>query len=255
MKLTIGMASYNNHSEVWFTVQALRMYQDLTDTELLIIDNFGDQNLDNWVNSWCGGLVRYIRHNGPPCPSNAKNRIFAEAKGDWVISIDSHVLLAPGVVARFKEWTDNNPDCMDLLHGPLLYDDIRTTADAMNDQWGSDGLWGTWRTKTVDKDAEPYEIPMHGMGLFACRKDAWLNFNPSFRGFGGEEGYIHTKYRQAGRKILLLPFMQWNHYFRPQGKGAPYAVNREDRIRNYQIGFDELGIDKTEILKHFNLQK
>ena len=41
MKLTIGMPSYDNYQEVWFTVQALRMYQDLEDCEILVIDNYG----------------------------------------------------------------------------------------------------------------------------------------------------------------------------------------------------------------------
>ena len=38
--LTIGMATYKDFDGVFFTIQALRMYQDLTDTELLVIDNF-----------------------------------------------------------------------------------------------------------------------------------------------------------------------------------------------------------------------
>ena len=33
--LTIGMATYNDFDGVYFTLQALRLYQDLTDTELL----------------------------------------------------------------------------------------------------------------------------------------------------------------------------------------------------------------------------
>jgi hypothetical protein len=39
--LTIGMATYNDFDGVYFTIQALRLYQDLADTELLVVDNFG----------------------------------------------------------------------------------------------------------------------------------------------------------------------------------------------------------------------
>ena len=42
-----------------------------------------------------------------------------------------------------------------------------------------------------DSNGEPFEIPMQGLGMFSCRKEAWLGFNPLFNGFGGEEGYIH----------------------------------------------------------------
>ena len=82
---------------------------------------------------------------------------------------------------------------------------------------------------------------MQGMGLFACRKDAWPGFNPLFRGFGAEEGYIHEKVRQGGGRTLCLPFLRWMHRFnRPLG--APYPNIWEDRIRNYYIGWRELGL-------------
>ena len=36
--LTIGMATYDDFDGVYFTLQALRLYQDLLDTELLVVD-------------------------------------------------------------------------------------------------------------------------------------------------------------------------------------------------------------------------
>ncbi len=35
--LTIGMPTYNDFDGVYFTVQALRLYQDLDDTALLVV--------------------------------------------------------------------------------------------------------------------------------------------------------------------------------------------------------------------------
>jgi hypothetical protein len=91
---------------------------------------------------------------------------------------------------------------------------------------------------------------MQGMGLFACRKDAWLGFNPRFVGFASEEGYIHEKYRQQGRRTLCLPFLRWIHRFaRPNG--VPYTNRYEDRLRNYIIGFRELGWNDEPITRHF----
>jgi hypothetical protein len=91
---------------------------------------------------------------------------------------------------------------------------------------------------------------MQGLGLFACRRDAWLGFNPEFRGFGGEEGYIHEKFRKAGRRVLCLPFLRWVHRFgRPLG--VPYRNKWEDRIRNYVIGFGELGVPTDDLEAHF----
>jgi len=91
---------------------------------------------------------------------------------------------------------------------------------------------------------------MQGLGAFSCLKSAWLGFHPQFRGFGGEEGYIHESFRQAGRKTLCLPWLRWMHRFgRPFG--PRYLVTQEDRLRNYVIGHDELGLDLAPILHHF----
>jgi hypothetical protein len=71
---------------------------------------------------------------------------------------------------------------------------------------------------------------MQGLGVFSCRKAAWLGFNPAFRGFGGEEGYIHEKFRQAGARTLCLPFLRWGHRFgRPAG--VPYPVLLNDKVK------------------------
>jgi glycosyltransferase involved in cell wall biosynthesis len=255
IKLTIGMASYNNYAEVWFTVQALRLYQDLTNTEILVIDNFGEnESMKNFVTSWAQPQARYIQWTEANGTAIAKNKVFEHANGEWVICIDSHVLLAEGALKRFRAWADAHPNCKDLLHGPLLYDDLRSKADAFNDEWRGQ-MWGTWRgmEQHLKDETIPYEIPMMGMGLFGCRRDAWLGFNPDFRGFGGEEGYIHTKFKQAGNKVLCLPWLKWNHHFRDgSGKGAPpFTPLLRDKIRNYVIGFRELGLDLRPIFDHF----
>jgi glycosyltransferase involved in cell wall biosynthesis len=254
MKLTIGMASYNNYLEVWFTIQALRMYQDLTDVELLILDNYGCDRIKNFIVGWAGDKVKYVRWTERQGTAAAKNRLFIEASGEWVFCIDSHVMLVPGAVAKLKEWLKENPNCTDLLQGPILWNDLKCGADSFKDVW-SGGMWGQWENLHHDRTLPPYEIPMMGMGLFGCRKDAWLGFNPAFKGFGGEEGYIHEKYRKAGRKTLCLPWLQWLHFFKdtmPDLVG--YVPSHADKMHNYIVGFQELGLDLTPVYEHFKIQ-
>ena len=60
-----------------------------------------------------------------------------------------------------------------------------------------------------------------------------------FKGFGGEEGYIHEKFRRSGGKCICLPQLGWNHRFnRPAG--VPYPNILEERIWNYFIGWLEI---------------
>lgn len=101
-----------------------------------------------------------------------------------------------------------------------------------------------------DATSEPFEVFAQGCGLFFVRKNAWLGFNKHMRGFGGEECYIHEKYRQAGRKTMCLPFLKWVHrFYRPEP--VNYTVNDRDRVRNYLLGFTELGLDFSPLKEHF----
>lgn len=99
-------------------------------------------------------------------------------------------------------------------------------------------------------DDEPFPITGQGLGVFSCRKDAWLGFNKDARGFGGEELYIHEKFRQEGHEAYLLPFLKWLHRFgRPEG--VKYSLTRYGKVRNYVLEFNELGRSLDPIREHF----
>jgi len=98
--------------------------------------------------------------------------------------------------------------------------------------------------------AKWFEIPAQGMGLFACRKSSFLGFNPSFTGFGGEEWYIHEKFRKAGRKVWCVSGMLWSHRFARPG-GVQYPITLWQKYRNYELGHAELGLDPTRLREHF----
>jgi hypothetical protein len=105
-------------------------------------------------------------------------------------------------------------------------------------------MFGTWAVdpRGKDPDGEPFDIPQHGLGMFAARRESWLRFPENLVGFSGGEGYIHEKYRRAGRRNLCLPFARWIHKFqRPHG--IPHRPRRADKIRNHIRGWMELGVD------------
>ena len=181
----------------------------------------------------------------------AQNRVFAEARGEAVLCCDSHVLFVPGAIARLKAYYREHPESRDLLQGPMLSDDLQTVLTHFDPVW-QDEIWGTWGSdpRGLDPEGEPFDIPMQGLGVFSCRKEAWPGFHPAFRGFGGEEGYIHEKFRQRGGRTLCLPWLRWAHRFgRP--RGVPYPVLLHDKVKNYIVGFTELGLDLTPVKEHF----
>jgi hypothetical protein len=247
-ELTVGMATYNDYDGVYFTLEALRLYQDLANTELLVIDNYGCDATRDLVRNVKGTYHRVTDVVGTSAP---RDLVFRLAAGNAVLCCDCHVMFVPGAIARLKQYYRDHPDTDDLLQGPLLYDDAKSIATHFDPQWRQ-MMWGTWGTdpRGEDVEGEPFEIPMQGLGVFSCRKSAWLGFNSGFRGFGGEEGYIHEKFRQAGRKCWCLPSLRWMHRFYPPGK-VTYTVVLQDRIVNYLLGHLELGLHIEPVLTHF----
>jgi glycosyltransferase involved in cell wall biosynthesis len=252
--LTIGMATCDDYDGCYFTIQAIRLYHPeiLDDVELLIVDNNSSlpcaealKDLENSVPNF-----RYIPHRSRQGTA-VRDLVFRHAAGEWVLCVDSHVYFASGALARLVDYCRGRPDSIDLLQGPLLGDDLRPMATHFEPVW-SHAMYGIWALDDRGEDAAsaPFEIPMQGLGAFACRRAAWPGFNPRLAGFGGEEGYIHEKIRRAGGRNMCLPFLRWMHRFeRP--RGVSYPATYDDRIRNYLLIYDELGLDPQPVIDHF----
>jgi glycosyltransferase involved in cell wall biosynthesis len=219
------------------------MYHDLKDAEILIVDNFGSKTLEAWVRNNGKDKVRYVCENKIQGVSHAKNKVFEHAKGEFVLCMDSHILVKPGALDAEIEG-DN------FYGGPLMYSSCSKYSLNWEPVWRKQ-MWGIWSPAVTELPKEPVEVWGMGAGFFACRRSSWLGFNPEFRGFGGESGYIQEKYRKAGRKVFCHPKMVWMHLFHCEGSKIPYPLKLQDRIRNYLLGFRELGLDTAPILKEF----
>lgn len=309
-RLTIGMATYDDFHGVYFTIQALRLYHDLTDVELLVVDTGSGK-----VSEMLQGLLanaqpgnagaRYVHAPESAGTQPSRDRLFREARGEAVMSLDCHVLLAPGAVEKLLAWYDAHPDSRDLLTGPMLMDNLRSMATIYQDFWrgGNWGIWGlAWEApdgtrysvqdeggkavfvrlgmgrelidlgfrlpfanherhlserghKLLGLDpADEFEIPGMGVGLFTCRREAWLGFHPLATEFGADELYIHEKFRQAGHQCLSLGFLKWVHRFgRPEG--PQYPRSNYAKARNYVLEFNELGRPLDDVYRHLVLEE
>lgn len=252
--MTIGMATYDDYDGVYFSLQAIRLYHPeiLDEVEFVIIDNHPDgpcaaalKDLERHVPN-----LRYIPA-GDMTGTAMKYRVISEADGEFVLSMDCHVLFAPGSLRKLIDYFRSVPSSIDLIQGPLVYDDLARISTHWSEDWWN-GMFGKWDHDPAgeDIDGPPFDILFQGLGVFACRREAWRGFNPAFRGFGGEEGYVHERFRQGGGRTLCLPSLRWVHRFgRPMG--IPYPNKWDDRIRNYLIGFEEIGWDTSQMQDHF----
>ena len=255
LTLTIGMATHDDFDGAYFTVQAIRLFHPevAEQTEILVVDNdprgIAAEPLKRLESHIPG--YRYVPFERWKATA-VKDVVFREAAGTFVLCIDSHVLLAPGSLRKLLDYIDAHPDTSDLLQGPARHDNLRELMSHMEPVW-RDAMFGTWAhdQRADDRGRRAFEIPMQGTGLFCCRRAAWPGFNARFVGFGGEEGYLHEKFRRRGDRTLCLPFLRWLHRFeRP--RGATYRNAMEDRVRNYVIGFSELGLDLQPVHSHFS---
>lgn len=253
-RLTIGMCTFDDFDGVYFSLQAIRLYHPevLDRVNFLVIDNNPTGAHSSHVRTLCEQVPDcYYFPYRSHVSTSVRDLLFRISTSDFVLSMDCHVLFPPGVLARLLDYMDANPDTDDLLQGPLVYDDCTSVASHFEPVW-SRGMWGRWGNdpRAKEPDAEPFEILMQGLGVFACRREAWPGFNRKFGCFGGEEGYIHERVRRAGGRALCLPFFRWLHRFGRPG-GVPYPLPHRERFRNYLLIAHELGLDPGPAVDHF----
>lgn len=307
MKLSIGMAHFEDFHGAVFSIQSIRMTETFhtRDIEIIVIDNSPNTEHGKSLNRFCQGVgVKYIPFEDSTGTTQTRQAIFDNATGDAVMCMDCHVLLFNDGLERLMDFYENNPETKDLYTGPLYLDNLKQQSTHFDLLWRRE-MWGVWgytrecneckykfsyqpardfdnldhdvflsmettqrdigkvcpqcsnnlefskdNKMKLSLDTEPFQIPAQGLGMFTCMKHAWLGFNPYFRHFGGEEGYIHHKFEQAGHKTMCLPFLGWWHRFsRPDG--VKYPVSANSKILNYMHGYYELGLPLEDVREHF----
>lgn len=246
-KLTIGMCTYDDFDGVYFTIQSLRLYHSVVqnkEIEFIVVDNNPNSPQGRSTASFIKTIPesKYIPYTDK-ISTSTRNQIFSHAAGKYTLCLDCHVLLYPNSINALLAYYENNQNCLDIVHGPIIQDSFKGVGFShFKPVWGMwmYGQWGSDKEKLLS--GQPFEIPMQGLGLFSCETKNWRGFSELFKGFGGEEGYIHEKFRQHGGKAICIPQLKWLHRFgRPNG--VPYPNKTEDRVWNYFVGWLELTKD------------
>lgn len=283
---SVGMAVFRDFDGVYFTTQSLLAHHGHLVGQIVVVDNDPNPRIEKYCRTIGAKYVPFPEPKGTAAP---RQEIFRHATHDRVLVVDSHVLLEPGALDALDvavqdddlyhgpliyDWGKTCATHMDdVWRGEMwgIWGHARTRADTAPFSWvGTKAI--TLATGEVDPTVKPeypdylgsldaqgyhlptekFEIPAHGMGLWACRRDSWLGFNPAFREFGGEEWYIHEKYRKAGRKVWCIPGVKWRHRFSDlTGVTIPYPLSRIAKVRNYCIGHAELGLPLDRIKAEF----
>ena len=252
-RITVGFATYDDPLAIP-TLQSLRLHSPSVQDRIdyVVINNHPVGKLSDTLKKRTLAFPRsrYIEFTDWT-GTWAKYEVFKHAQTELTLVVDAHVLLPANALEQLLDFYDRMGPTKDLYQGPLVLDDLRTVQTHFQPQWRGQmyGIWG-YDARGQKVDMPPFEIPMQGMGLLSCWTDAFPGTNPLFRGFGGEEWYIQEKFRQQGGKCWCLPFLRWWHSF-GHPDGMKYPITTDQKIRNYFIGFMELGQDLEPIINHF----
>jgi hypothetical protein len=130
-KLTIGIATYNDYDGLYFTIMSAKLYHPFVQTdqvEFVVIDN----NPDGPAGEASEALVTKVGGTYVPMrdktSTTVKWLIPEYAQGEYILIVDSHVLLYPGSIDALMNYFEQCDDCKDLVQGPLLYDDLKTVS-------------------------------------------------------------------------------------------------------------------------------
>ena len=249
-RLCVGMATFDDFDGVYFTIQSMRMLhaEVLGELSFLILDNDPAGAAAAALRRLAQAIpdVAYLPFGGYRSTA-VRDLLFREADAEIVLCVDSHVLVRAGGLRALLDYFDAHPDSRDIVQGPLLADRLDDVGVGTHfaPTWGS-GMYGQWATdeRVRDPTGRPFEIAMQGLGLFACRRASWPGINPRFRGFGGEEGYLHEKFRQNGGRAISLPALAWCHRFQAAcGHPVRPIVAAADSQLPHRLGRDRLGDD------------
>lgn len=245
--LTVGMAVHEDFPGVAYTITNILLTQSkaLPYIEFVVVDNsprsvhtedtriFVEQKIPK------GHYCAFAPYTG----TCVKNQVIAAAETEYVLCLDSHVLLYPGALEKLVGFLRQiGGDCNDMFQGPLINEMGGLHATHMNPAFrgGNIGTWGSFHGDRILK--EIYEVPLHGMGLFMTRRDTWPGYHNAMHHFANEEGYIHEKFRLLGRKCWGLPFLKWWHLFRKSSRSANYVISNEHKFRNMLIAWSEINM-------------
>ncbi len=147
--LTVGMATFEDYDGVYFTIQSLKLHHDVSDVELIVVDNSPNtehgKHVKNLVENHSSVFhtSKYIPFEESTGTTQTRERVFRESSGFGVVCMDCHVLLVPNALHHLKQFYIDNPDSKDIITGPLLHDSATQVSTHFDLKFRSE-MYGVW---------------------------------------------------------------------------------------------------------------
>jgi len=252
--LSIVICTYNRPNFLQFCLESIELQLDIT-TEIIVVDNFGDIKIQEMVNFFQYKEInmQYIFEIEKGL-SNARNRGYLEAKGDWVLYLDDDIIAFQNLLERVKEIIQLNIfDCV----GGMYY----ARHKKGKPKWVSED-YGTNKLFSINLSECPHYIP-HGCVVlyrraFLMKLNGFSNqFGMKGKKFGyAEETELQYRLAGIGGKIGFDPEMKVDHFIHEDrltpinmiklnyalGKGHRFDCNLTDMVRFKLLVFSFIGL-------------
>jgi len=116
-------------------------------------------------------------------------------------------------------------------------------------EWRGD-FFGVWHTDPELPKIKIKEIEGHGSAYTLMKREYYPYFSKHFKGFAGEELYIHQKVRNNGGKCYVHLDLGWIHRFY-RSKPITYALTLNDKFHNYLVASYEMGWSVKQVCDYF----
>lgn len=166
VELTVGFAVADDYDGIYFTLQALQSYhaEALSVCELIVVDNKPGRSskairklVEEDLAPACHS-VRYIAMGDVQGTSPARQRIIDEATAPAFLVGDSHILLPQvGSLMQVIEYWRDHPNSLDLITGPVLWDNRQSVYTHYEDIWNY-RMWGVWGEAWVAPDGRHVSV-------------------------------------------------------------------------------------------------
>jgi len=240
--VSIVIPTLNEGKNLRKTIQSL---QETTrcDYEIIIVDNGSTDGCSDFIMTEINDPRIRLFKTDRLGPAKARNFGAGEARGDFIIFADAHVLFPDGWISPLIKCLDT-PDS--AIGAPALGVWGNGTAKGYGFRWRNAYLDIEWLSQ---KMADAYPVPMVGSGCMAVKKDSFDEiggFDSGMVNYGCEDAEICIRTWLLGYKIFIVPQIEVSHYFRAK---HPYEVRWCDVIHNALrtaiSHFDEDRLDKV----------
>ena len=220
--LSIVIPVRGKENELWFTLQGLLNAGLEAGIEVLVVDNEPSKDVRDVCELFGRPGLRYLEAGTVKGVNYPRSFGASVARGQWLLMLDSHVLMKPGSFALLRERIRSGVyPAKSLIHfgvsfgSPEIWGAYRLTLES--------NFWGTWHHLVDTNEQDPYPIGATGNWALLTRLSDWVSiggFNDAFRGYGGDEIYLQLKYWQSGGQVLLDPQVSGSHWSGPRAYGV-----------------------------------